>query len=284
MRKPLLKALFIVAFGLVLACMGFAMLGCSSEIYDDNDYEDCKFECKKGIETIKMNCLDLDYEINKGNVDKIKIDYRDKKDDKQIEIKETDDNVLEINKKDEDTVHIVVGISRKSRTMKITVPENFSGKVKVDGESSDGKISKVKLSELDIHHTSGDLDLNDVEVDKDAKLECNSGDIKLDQVKADNVKIEEHSGDTSLRNVISSNNVEVVSHSGNIKLNTLEADKIDLEASSGDIEGSIKGKQEDFNITTKASSGDCNLSDRKGGNKTLNVKVSSGDIDIDFKE
>ena len=69
---------------------------------------------------------------------------------------------------------------------------------------------------------------------------------------------------------------------GEISLEDLRADFITLHTSTGTVSGTVAGREEDYAITASCSTGSCNLHDRQGGSKQLDVRVSTGSVNIKF--
>ena len=59
-------------------------------------------------------------------------------------------------------------------------------------------------------------------------------------------------------------------------------DTLSLSAKNGDIRGSIHGSYEEFSIHADTKKGECNLSYKEDGVKTLAIYCNNGDVDIAF--
>lgn len=79
-----------------------------------------------------------------------------------------------------------------------------------------------------------------------------------------------------------SDSVSVSVNKGSIELERLDAGKtINLEVKDGSITGTVAGGYDDFAISCTVKKGKCNLPESKdGGEKTLDVSVNNGDIDL----
>lgn len=71
---------------------------------------------------------------------------------------------------------------------------------------------------------------------------------------------------------------------GSVSFDTLEiGESLTMETKNGSVTGTVAGGYDDFAISTTIKKGDNNLPEQKeGGEKTLNVTVNNGDIDIHF--
>lgn len=78
--------------------------------------------------------------------------------------------------------------------------------------------------------------------------------------------------------------VTIYVNNGDIQVESLEADAIKLETKNGNVTGTLAGGYDDYDITAQARKGDSNLPERKeGGEKTLNVYVNNGDIQLEME-
>ena len=72
---------------------------------------------------------------------------------------------------------------------------------------------------------------------------------------------------------------------GNIDLDAFASPDITLMADSGNVEGTLTGRQEDYQITVDTDLGDSTLKDQlDGGPNLLQVTTNMGNIDIEFEE
>ena len=80
--------------------------------------------------------------------------------------------------------------------------------------------------------------------------------------------------------------INIKNDNGNIALEKVSVGSgARLEAEYGNISGTIVGAYDDFSIISKAKSGNNNLpSEKKSGNKTLNVYTDDGDISLEINE
>lgn len=74
------------------------------------------------------------------------------------------------------------------------------------------------------------------------------------------------------------------SNGGGIVLESVSAKSVDVRAKNGNIGGTLTGSVTDYTITCEYKKGDCNLSDRTGGEKTLYLNCNNGDISVFFTD
>ena len=90
--------------------------------------------------------------------------------------------------------------------------------------------------------------------------------------------------DISLPELAVTGSVSLSANGGDISFEALEVGSaLTLSAKNGDISGAVMGSYDDFAIQTEIKKGESNLPDQKDdGEKTLNVSVNNGDVDIEF--
>ena len=120
------------------------------------------------------------------------------------------------------------------------------------------------------------------------------GNINIDKLQLDRISIETKSGDVNVRDL--EGNAQIDASSGNINVSVKEADEeIYIKAISGDIELRMPADKS-FTLDSRTSSGNINcdfkLEDKVSDDNTLkgiylngdillNIKTSSGNIDIE---
>lgn len=173
--------------------------------------------------------------------------------DDQVLKMEAQDDTFVVTSKNEDGFFGVDFLWEESQYVKITVPEG------------------TKLDTIFIHTSAGDIELSEVTCKKlDAK--SSAGDVTL----TDN-RIESGT---------------ITSSAGDIKFTDLDTDDLEIHASAGNAEGSLTESLDAYNLDLKTSAGEI-LVDHKekgnkytttaDGNKTLKVKLSAGDVDLEGK-
>lgn len=90
--------------------------------------------------------------------------------------------------------------------------------------------------------------------------------------------------DISLPELAVTGSVSLSANGGDISFEALEVGSgLTLSAKNGDISGAVMGSYDDFAIQAEIKKGESNLPDQKDdGEKTLNVSVNNGDVDIEF--
>ena len=97
--------------------------------------------------------------------------------------------------------------------------------------------------------------------------------------------VENDMGDVTLVSTQVSGAASCTVNMGNIDLDAFASPDITLTADSGNVEGTLTGRQEDYQITVDTDLGDSTLKDQLGdGPNILQVTTNMGDIDLQFQE
>jgi len=295
MHKPIRLAGIACLVGGVLVLIGFAINGFKFSNFSKEDFEEKNYNCKNEINEIVVDNALYNAEITKENVDKIKIEYNDIKDDNQFEIDESG-STLKIKTKKKDKWNFFsfdsIGFNYsseddnvKNRKMKITVPEKFEGKMDISCAAGKMKVSDFKLEKLDVDLSAGEIDLGDIQVSKETKIKVGAGDLDVSKLSADNVNVDLSAGKIKMGELVSNNNIDINAGAADVDINKFEAkNDIKLECSVGSIDGKINGKKADYNVHKDVSVGSCSLDNQVGGSKDLDIKLGAGSIDVDFTE
>ena len=246
MSKITKIALISIGAGALLCILSFLLVGGRWTGYNSkgNEYARKEYESGTGIDKIKIDETANSVILQSADTDTVLIEYYENPDKPSYEIEEKDGE-LKFEKNDRSSFKLFnIDFSKKDVT--VTIPEDYKGK-------------------LDIELTAGEIEATSITA-SDIKIDNTTGSIKLD-------------------NVSSAGDIDVDNTTGEIVFTNLKSGgDIKLENTTGSIEGSIVGKESDYSIKADISTGDCNLSDSKGGSKNLNVEATTGNIEITFTE
>ena len=90
-------------------------------------------------------------------------------------------------------------------------------------------------------------------------------------------------GTIFLKEVNAPEGLKAVSKFGDIRLDKAGSQKFELESSNGSITGSIRGREEEYQILVEKEFGDSNLQSKLEGKYLLDISTNFGDIDIRFE-
>lgn len=161
----------------------------------------------------------------------------------------------------------------------IDVPRNFTASTNIEANFGNVSISGI-AGDLNINSDYGNTEVNACKL-KILDCDLDYGDIEIENCTAENIYAELDYGDCELKNT--SGNVTVNSSCGDIETRNITGGRIELRTDLGDIEGTISGSAADYRISASASLGDCNLTNKSDGQKTLDVSTDMGDIELNFQ-
>lgn len=181
------------------------------------------------------------------------------------------------------------------------LPASFAGDLRLEIENGEASVSDMVYGNLVITVKNGGISLNGVTADsvnattvngivvmknvtaKTVEIQTTNGLAKLENVAAETVAAGTGNG-AILLNYVACTRVHAATSTGGISLEDLRADFISLHTSTGAVSGTVAGREEDYAITASCSTGSCNLHDRQGGSKQLDVRVSTGSVKIMFTD
>ena len=164
-------------------------------------------------------------------------------------------------------------VSNSNLKLDIYVPMDFKDNIKITTSSGDIGISNLKLHDVDIVASSGNVKIYDLATES-LSVKTSSGEQEGENLKTDKASLIANSGNININDLFTES-LSVETSSGDQKFKGLESKKSSFLASSGDIE--IYGSTGDADATT--SSGDINLNYDIFSNN-ITIVASSGDVDI----
>lgn len=171
------------------------------------------------------------------------------------------------------------------------IPETYKNSLSL--KSSSGELSVIggKLQNLSLSSSSGDINLYNLEA-VDISLEASSGSINAPTFKTSKSLIKTSSGDISINGSLGETTVSASSGSVDLNLSELGASS-NFSAQSGDVNLMIPNEigyrlafsSNSGEISGKIIPGDNNMNNsytytNGNGSKLINVKTSSGDLDL----
>ena len=85
----------------------------------------------------------------------------------------------------------------------------------------------------------------------------------------------------TIRDIAVSDSMSLSSNGGNVEFENLAVGKsLSMKSKNGNIKGSVLGGYDDFTINCDIKKGDCNLQNKDGGEKILNVSCNNGEVNI----
>ena len=145
----------------------------------------------------------------------------------------------------------------------ITEELTASGKLTVDSSNGTIKLDGITAKELRAETSNGQITAGTISVLGKAELENSNGRITIDSITAEELEAE--------------------NSNGGIKLDYADCLRIKLGTSNADVTGTLAGTIASYSVRSEATNGNSSLPDEmKGGDRTLEVEVSNGNIALDF--
>lgn len=138
-----------------------------------------------------------------------------------------------------------------------------SGKLTVDSSNGTIKLDGITAKELRAEMSNGQITAGTISVLGKAEFENSNGRITIGSITAEELEAE--------------------NSSGGIKLDYADCLRIKLGTSNADVTGTLAGTIASYSVRSEATNGKSSLPDEmKGGDRTLEVEVSNGNIALDF--
>ena len=138
-----------------------------------------------------------------------------------------------------------------------------SGKLTVDSSNGTIKLDGITVKELRAEMSNGQITAGTISVLGKAELENSNGRITIGSITAEELEAE--------------------NSNGGIKLDYADCLRIKLGTSNADVTGTLAGTIASYSVRSEATNGKSSLPDEmKGGDRTLEVEVSNGNIALDF--
>lgn len=145
----------------------------------------------------------------------------------------------------------------------ITEELTTSGKLTVDSSNGAIKLDGITAKELRAEMSNGQITAGTISVLGKAELENSNGRITIGSITAEELEAE--------------------NSNGGIKLDYADCLRIKLGTSNADVTGTLAGTIASYSVRSEATNGKSSLPDEmKGGDRTLEVEVSNGNIALDF--
>ncbi|HHU91175.1 MAG TPA: DUF4097 family beta strand repeat protein [Clostridiaceae bacterium] len=157
----------------------------------------------------------------------------------------------------------------------ITVENNM----KLTSGSGDFMVKELKATKLILQSTAGNKEFRDVYIKENFNINSTSGDTVLNSIKCHELGIDSTSGNINI-DKLQLDRISIETKSGDVNVRDLEGNA-QIDASSGNINVSVKEADEEIYI--KAISGDIELRMPADKSFTLDSRTSSGNINCDFK-
>ena len=157
----------------------------------------------------------------------------------------------------------------------------------IETDTGDARLGKIDTPSLSIETDTGYTALTEDVVTDVANLEVDTGDIAvMKSLTANKIQLELDTADLKIKGKIKTSSLFIDLSTGDIESDNgvIDAESIVIDGGTGDVEMTLFGKLSDYTVTINQGTGDSNIKNQGGGSRTLNITLSTGDVDVDFKE
>ncbi|MGE8203139.1 DUF4097 family beta strand repeat-containing protein [Heyndrickxia sp. NPDC080065] len=273
MKKMVTGALILLVIGLIGTVSTLYFY--KGSLFNPVEWSEKKSISSNEINDIKINSASTDLVVEKTNGKDVQIELmgketKRKKGEYKLKV-EKDNGVLLIKVEQK----INWGLTfYKSIKLNVKLPEKMYQTLNVKTSSGKLTITDFQADNATIQSTSGDIKIEDGEVNNDLSIEATSGQIKAIKNRANNMSLKATSGDITSDNGRAAKNFSIHVTSGKVQATNNEAEKVTMKSTSGDINiQQLSAKDSKISAT----SGTIDIDDISG---TIIANASSGDIEI----
>lgn len=182
--------------------------------------------------------------------------------------------------------------------LKITGPlANLSLNIKTGELLLDG----YTLNDLHVDATTFNLDIKNSQI-KNLKVKYSTGDFSISDSVVDNISLDNKTSNIAVNDVtsrsinlnISTGKIRLINtkafdylisaKTSNISFNGYIDNSFKASSTTGDIYLDVNGKKEDFKLSGKTTVGNVSFAEQNTGNKSIDLKTTTGNLKINFFE
>lgn len=105
--------------------------------------------------------------------------------------------------------------------------------------------------------------------------------LEIPEKMLDHIYLSTTNEDISIHGRAAADDILIDVNGGSIGFDELDVSgTLSFSAKNGDIKGNVRGGYDDFSIRTDIKKGECNLPDKDGGSKLLDIICNNGDVEI----
>lgn len=265
MSKKSILIISIIASGLCLLIIGFALLGFDIRKLDTGGVVKTSTYTTQNMLNLEISDLHTDIEFEKSPDQQIHITYGENNREKYI-IEERNDTLSIIKKENRQWYDYIFNINIGSQDLIIELPENYQQQVNLVTTHGDISFDDVSLGDLELSTTHGEVSFNDVLL----------GELELSTSH----------GEVDMSGLVVNKSLNIVTTHESIYFKDLSVSQdIEMSTTHSDITGSLLGNINDYTISSSTSHGNNNLPERSdSGTKRLDISTTHGDIDVEFEQ
>ena len=160
---------------------------------------------------------------------------------------------------------------------------NLASQTTISLSSSNGKITAENLSAVEginIGTSNGKIILRSVQ-SATMDAHTSNGAVSAESVTAENIRFKTTNESVSALSV-SADSLYMETSNAHISADKIDGKNIQMYTSNSRVSASIRGRREDFLISSRTSNASNNLGSTDSGSRRLTVKTSNGNIDVGF--
>ena len=220
------------------------------------------YTCAKEVKSIHIQGITTEIVVRKGDVDRTTVAYAERENDPVYKISESGGELLIVQNKK----FRLFNFDAFKYSVTVTVPDDLEGEMEIENKSGNIQIRDLSAKKIVIDNVTGKVLLEEVSSEKD-------------------LTVNNITGSVTLTDVTTGGNAEVNNTTGKILTDELRSRKnISLKTTTGSISGTISGKESDFSITAKVTTGSNSLNNSSRGGRKLYVSTTTGSIKLTFTE
>lgn len=277
MKKMVIGAFILLIIGIIGTVSTLYFV--KGSIFNLTEWEDNKTISGEGLKQIEIDSSAVDVMVEKTGDQNVQIALKGKE-----SVRKKGEYKLKVN---EENGKLKIKIKQKinwgmtfysSVKLYVKIPEKMYESLDVKTSSGELTIKDFQAKKALIHASSGDINVENGNVQEDLSIEATSGSINADSNQANNLLLKTTSGDILNENGKATNNLSIHVSSGEIDLTNNVADKVIMKSTSGDMDiRNLQAKESEFEV----SSGSIDVDDISG---TVMATGQSGDIEISPNE
>ncbi len=298
-------AAICLVIGLAIFIAGFSMLGFDiTRLSTDAPYEPKSFVSSGSVENISIDDNNADIELSPSADDKVHITYYENNKE-YYDISESAQGDLVIKSRTSRKWYdYIFTFKFEQPKLHVEVPAHYDGDITV--KSHDGHVLVKDISADDMLLTSFGDDIKVQYTVLSGRLEAKASDdsiyieqtsvtggiichvsdgkLELSAVTGKTIQADNRDGDIALKTAAADDSIDLKTFDGDIRLDAAAfGQDLSCAVTDGSVTGTIAGRLSDYSITCKVIDGKSNLPESMtGGDNLIGIKVTDGDVRIDF--
>ncbi|MCQ4021544.1 MULTISPECIES: DUF4097 family beta strand repeat-containing protein [unclassified Ruminococcus] len=303
----IIVAVALMFAGIIICAVSFSMSGFNFSEFSTSlvgkEVKEMKADFKNEFSNLTLNTVDRKIDFQKSDDDMIHFEYTENEK-RKIEISESN-GTLSLTEHTHYKWYDYFFSFDNGNKLTVKLPAEINASISVDNRNGKITFSGINVKDdVKLHTSNGEISFSDDEIEGELIAQISNGRVNISNLDVKgNVELKTSNGEVSLQDFDSSSRLNIKTSNGKVYLNKAEAEEISMESSNGKIEfwdtdvtksisaktingkieGTLIGKEGDYNITAETSSNNsCNLPMTGNGGKTAYFKTSNGNIEVSY--